>query len=269
METLDIHRRGDGTAVVTIHRPDKLNAMNHAFFAELPQVMSALDDDPDVRACVLTGADKAFSAGGDIEDFHSLQGTADYRRQVKMAVNGIAFGGGTEITLACDIAFASERARFSFKEITLGLMRRDRQRSRRGTQPGAVGAALRLVGDPHERRVPVPAPAPVVAEAHVLAQPVEAAGTRPVRVVRGDRVGDVLQGREAVEVRGHEVADPLDAGGFDVDDDVDEDERAARPGRSPATTSDVMPPSDAPTSTGGRSSVPMTATRSAANASSE
>jgi enoyl-CoA hydratase/carnithine racemase len=139
METFEIARRGDGTALVTINRPDKLNAMNHAFFRELPEVMRALDEDDAVRAMVLTGAGQAFSAGGDIADFHALAGMLDYRRQVKMAlegflaveraetvaiaaVNGLAFGGGTELTLACDIAFASERARFAFKEITLGLM---------------------------------------------------------------------------------------------------------------------------------------------------
>src|SRR3954469_7272300 len=139
METLRIDRRGDGTAVLTMDRPDKLNAMSQTFFAELPQAMRALDEDPDVRVCVLTGAGRAFSAGGDIADFHSLGGIDDYRRQVKMAleaflsieraetvmiaaVNGLAFGGGTEITLACDIAFASPAARFAFKEITLGLM---------------------------------------------------------------------------------------------------------------------------------------------------
>jgi enoyl-CoA hydratase/carnithine racemase len=139
METFEIARRGDGTALVTINRPEKHNAMNHAFFRELPEVMRSLDEDPDVRAMVLTGAGKAFSAGGDITDFHALDGMLDYRRQVKMAlegflaieraetvaiaaVNGLAFGGGTEITLACDIAFASQAARFAFKEITLGLM---------------------------------------------------------------------------------------------------------------------------------------------------
>lgn len=139
METLRIDRRGDGTAVLTLDRPDKLNAMNHAFFFELPEAMRMLDEDPDVRVGVLTGSGRAFSAGGDIADFHSLKGMADYRRQVKMAleaflsieraetvmiaaVNGIAFGGGTEITLACDVAFASESAQFSFKEIALGLM---------------------------------------------------------------------------------------------------------------------------------------------------
>lgn len=139
MKTLRIERRGDGTAVLTMDRAEKLNAMSHAFFHELPEAMQALDEDPDVRACVLTGAGSAFSAGGDIADFHALQGIGDYRRQVKMAleaflsieraetvmiaaVNGIAFGGGTEITLACDVAFASQSAQFSFKEITLGLM---------------------------------------------------------------------------------------------------------------------------------------------------
>src|SRR3954447_21125931 len=139
METLRIDRRGDGTAVLTIDRPDKLNAMSQTFFAELPQAMRALDEDPEVRVCVLTGAGRAFSAGGDIAAFHALAGIDDYRRQTKMAlegfmsieraetvmiaaVNGLAFGGGTEITLACDIAFASPAARFAFKEITLGLM---------------------------------------------------------------------------------------------------------------------------------------------------
>jgi enoyl-CoA hydratase/carnithine racemase len=139
METLSIERRDDGTALVTLDRPDKLNAMSHAFFRELPAALASLDADPDVRVCVLTGAGKAFSAGGDIEDFHALGGIADYRMQVKLAlecflaveraetvvvgaVNGIAYGGGTELTLACDVAFASDRARFAFKEITLGLM---------------------------------------------------------------------------------------------------------------------------------------------------
>jgi enoyl-CoA hydratase/carnithine racemase len=139
METITIDRRDDGTALVTMNRPDKLNAMSQAFFRELPAALRELDADPGVRACVLTGAGTAFSAGGDIEDFHRLAGVADYRLQVKLAlecflaveraetvvvaaVNGLAFGGGTELTLACDLAFASTQARFAFKEITLGLM---------------------------------------------------------------------------------------------------------------------------------------------------
>lgn len=139
LETLIIDRPADGVALLTINRPDKLNAMNHAFFRDLTATLAALDADPDVRACVITGAGDAFSAGGDIADFQRLTDTAAYRRQVSMAltafeavqrcttvviaaVNGLAYGGGTELTLACDLALAADTARFSFREVTVGLM---------------------------------------------------------------------------------------------------------------------------------------------------
>ena len=135
----DVQRHGDGTATVTIDRADKLNAMNVAFFKALPRVLDELDADPEVRACVLTGAGRAFSAGGDIDSFHDLTSVDAYRRHLRMvfdsfhsveraetiviaAVNGVAYGGGTELTLACDMALASERAKFAFKEATMGLM---------------------------------------------------------------------------------------------------------------------------------------------------
>ena len=135
----DVQRHGDGTATVTIDRADKLNAMNVEFFEQLPLMLRALDEDPEVRACVLTGAGRAFSAGGDIDSFNALTNVDAYRRHLRMvfdsfhaveraetiviaAVNGIAYGGGTELTLACDMAVASEHARFAFKEATMGLM---------------------------------------------------------------------------------------------------------------------------------------------------
>jgi enoyl-CoA hydratase len=138
-DTLIIDRPADGVALLTINRPDKLNAMNHAFFRDLTEALATLDAEPDVRACVITGAGKAFSAGGDIADFGRLTDTAAYRRQVSMAltsfeavqrcstvviaaVNGLAYGGGTELTLACDLALAAFEARFSFREVTVGLM---------------------------------------------------------------------------------------------------------------------------------------------------
>lgn len=137
--TLIIDRPADGVALLTINRPDKLNAMNHAFFADLSRTLATLDADPDVHACVITGAGDAFSAGGDIADFKRLTDTAAYRRQVSMAltafegvqrcttvviaaVNGLAYGGGTELTLACDLALAADEARFAFREVTVGLM---------------------------------------------------------------------------------------------------------------------------------------------------
>ena len=64
----DVQRHGDGTATVVIDRADKLNAMDKAFFRALPALLAELDDDPEVRACVMTGAGRAFSAGGDIID---------------------------------------------------------------------------------------------------------------------------------------------------------------------------------------------------------
>lgn len=139
METLIVQRRDDGVALVTIDRPEKLNAMNHAFFEELQATLRALDGDRAVHACVITGAGKAFSAGGDIADFDRLTDTVAYRRQVRLAlttfqelercrvvtiaaVNGLAYGGGTELALACDLALAATGARFAFREVTVGLM---------------------------------------------------------------------------------------------------------------------------------------------------
>jgi enoyl-CoA hydratase/carnithine racemase len=130
-----------GVLVVTMSRPEKLNAMDQLWFAELTRLMRAVGKDgDDHRAVVLTGEGRAFSAGGDIDMFHDLGGDVALVRPhlarvydafnavekcavpVVGAVNGIAFGGGTELTLACDIAVAGESARFSFKEASVGLL---------------------------------------------------------------------------------------------------------------------------------------------------
>jgi enoyl-CoA hydratase/carnithine racemase len=138
-ETLKLERAGDRVLVATMDRPQKLNAMSQTMLRELPQLMAFCDSDPELSVCVLTGAGGNFSAGGDIADFDRLADLDDYRFQVDLAlgafsaletcqtpviaaIEGIAFGGGTEIAIACDIALAAPGARFSLKEVTLGLM---------------------------------------------------------------------------------------------------------------------------------------------------
>ena len=138
-ETLFVERYDAGYAVVTLNRPDKLNAGSPTLFAELGAVMRGLDGDPGVRAVVLTGGDsKAFSAGADLggmtfdemsdcyafirrchEAFESIE---NLPCAVVAAVNGYAFGFGLEITLSCDLVIASDRARFGLREMNHGLV---------------------------------------------------------------------------------------------------------------------------------------------------
>lgn len=130
---------GDGTLVATFNRPDKMNAMDRAFFHDLIDLMEHCDADPSIDTCVLTGSGKAFSAGGDFKTFQELTTISAIRRHLRLvydafhsveraevtviaAVNGIAFGGGCELTIASDFAVASTEARFAFKEATVGLM---------------------------------------------------------------------------------------------------------------------------------------------------
>jgi len=128
-----------GSAVLTIARPDKLNALNRATLEELAKAISAAADDEAVKAVVLTGAgEKAFVAGADIAEIAGLDaasgrefalfGQGVYRtietlpKPVIAAVNGFALGGGCELAMACHIRIASENAQFGQPEVNLGVI---------------------------------------------------------------------------------------------------------------------------------------------------
>jgi enoyl-CoA hydratase/carnithine racemase len=132
----------DGIAVLTLNRPDRLNALSYGLIDQLMAALDRVETDPSVRAVILTGAgERAFSAGADIHEFSgSVQrgrqaAVSDFVRRgqamtarleafgkpVIAAVNGIAFGGGCEITEAVHLAVASDRASFAKPEIRLGM----------------------------------------------------------------------------------------------------------------------------------------------------
>jgi enoyl-CoA hydratase len=127
-------------ASVTMDRPAKLNAMTREFWGALRETLDRLAADSSIRAVIIKGGgDRAFSAGGDIQGFLELQSDSEIRAYqteamaafvhverspliVIAAVRGIAFGGGCELALACDIVIAGESARFAFPEAALGLV---------------------------------------------------------------------------------------------------------------------------------------------------
>ncbi|MBN2385516.1 MAG: enoyl-CoA hydratase/isomerase family protein [Anaerolineales bacterium] len=129
----------EGIGVLTINRPESLNALNTKVVEAIEAALQALEIDPQVKVVILTGAgEKAFVAGGDIKEMVSMDppaGQAFARRGQQMilfvekmskpvlaAVNGYALGGGLELALACDFIYASEKARLGLPEVTLGIM---------------------------------------------------------------------------------------------------------------------------------------------------
>lgn len=137
-ENLLIENR-DHVALLTINRPKALNSLNSAVLDELSAAFHALNDDPGVRAVVVTGAgEKAFVAGADIAEMADMnvqqalafarkgQSLVNFvgkmKKPVIAAVNGFALGGGLEMALACDFAYASENAKVGLPEVTLGIM---------------------------------------------------------------------------------------------------------------------------------------------------
>ncbi len=138
-EAVAIERDG-AVAVLTLNRPQVLNALNADLLAKLSSELKTLDADASVRAVIITGSgSKAFAAGADIGELNALrspfQGATKARtgqaitlqiermkKPVIMAVNGFALGGGCEIAMAGDVLIASENAKFAQPEVNLGLM---------------------------------------------------------------------------------------------------------------------------------------------------
>ncbi|MBA2595283.1 MAG: enoyl-CoA hydratase-related protein [Chloroflexota bacterium] len=129
---------GDGIAVITMNRPQALNAFDSEQIDLLQAAFRAIGHDSSVRAVILTGAgDRAFAAGADIKEMagltpaaglafgrkgQALTGAVELLPQpVIAAVNGYAFGGGCELAIACDIRIAAENARFAQPEVGLGI----------------------------------------------------------------------------------------------------------------------------------------------------
>lgn len=134
-EILD-ERPAPGVALLRLNRPEALNALSMSIRATLARLIDALDENPDVRAIVITGDRKAFAAGADLVElrartvldttFRSSRAAWDAldacATPIIAAVNGFALGGGCELALHCDIIIAGEGAKFGLPEVKVGIM---------------------------------------------------------------------------------------------------------------------------------------------------
>ncbi len=151
--TTILYEKKDGIGIVTLNRPDKLNALNSTVYKELYNAFESIESDPEVRAVILTGAgERAFAAGSDVAEMQNMgpleiqkfmatiRKASDFiyalTKPTIAAIPGYALGGGCELSLCCDLRIASEKARFGQPEINLGLI------------PGAGGTQrlTRLIG---------------------------------------------------------------------------------------------------------------------------
>jgi len=123
-------------ALISLNRPQALNALNRALLEELRQALQAFNADPAIGAIVITGGARAFAAGADIKEMASMSPTEmeansvsdlfsrleSVGKPVIAAVGGFALGGGCELALLCDIILAAENARFGLPEVIIGVI---------------------------------------------------------------------------------------------------------------------------------------------------
>ena len=148
-EVILVETRGR-VGLITLNRPQALNALNAQIVGEINRALDGFDADPDIGCVVLTGSEKAFAAGADIKEMADKSYPQSYlddfiaawdrvaarRKPLIAAVNGFALGGGCELAMMCDIILAGDTAKFGQPEIKLGVM------------PGAGGTQrlTRIVG---------------------------------------------------------------------------------------------------------------------------
>lgn len=134
-ETVKVERRGR-VGLITLHRPDALNALNTQVMNEVVAAAEGFDRDPGIGCLVLTGSERAFAAGADIKQMQALEYVDAYRenlfadwdrltrvrKPLVAAVAGYALGGGCELAMMCDILLAADTAKFGQPEVKLGVL---------------------------------------------------------------------------------------------------------------------------------------------------
>jgi len=143
--------KNDGVGVITLNRPEAMNALSEALMKEMTSALDDFEADADIGCILLTGSEKAFAAGADIKEMQSKSYMDAYledfisrnwervttcRKPTVAAVAGYALGGGCELAMMCDFIICADTAKFGQPEITLGVL------------PGAGGSQrlTRLVG---------------------------------------------------------------------------------------------------------------------------
>jgi enoyl-CoA hydratase len=127
----------DRVGIITLNRPDAMNALCHQLMTEIYSVLDGFEKNDDIGCVILTGSEKAFAAGADIKEMQAksymdayihdfISGTweraANFRKPIIAAVAGYALGGGCEVAMMCDFIIAADNAKFGQPEITLGIL---------------------------------------------------------------------------------------------------------------------------------------------------